>query len=192
MHVSVTMSVSTLSASTSDTPASVIYQSPINMPLPTYDWNVPHQMCKFRLFKCQLDTWIRLWKIKAEECLDYLLCILGKEGYADMDHWVPTDEAHKQDPEKFLNYLESTLDDEISPIYDLEDIKKRSDESVDELIDRIYQLACHVQIGDGSDAAIEFEVQHRLIRAIPNADIELQKELLKVKCQRKSVTSTGD
>ena len=107
--------MSALSASTSATPAPVIYQAPINVPLPTYDWNVPEQMDEFRLSKCQLDTWFWLCKIKAEECLDYLLCILGKEGYAAMDHWVPTDEAHKQDPEKFLNYLESTLDDEISP-----------------------------------------------------------------------------
>ena len=71
--------------------------------------------CVFRLSKCQLDTWFWLCKIKAEEHLDYLLFILGKEGYAAMDHWVPTDETHKQDLERFLNYLESTLDDEISP-----------------------------------------------------------------------------
>ena len=89
------MSVPTSSASTSDTPAPVIYQAPIIVPLPTYDWNAPDQMYEFKLFKCQLDTWFQLHKIKAEECLDYLLCILGKEGYAAMDHWVPTDEAHK-------------------------------------------------------------------------------------------------
>ena len=166
------MSVPTSSASTSDTP--VICQAPINVPLPTYDWIMANQMSKFRLFKCQLGTWFWLCKIKAEEHLDYLLCILGKKGYATMDHWVPTDEAHKWDPEKFLNYLESTLDDEISPqvwVYELEDIKKRSDESIDELVDRICQLTCHAQIGNGSNAAIEFEVQCRLIPAIPDAVI---------------------
>ena len=89
-----------------------------------HDWNAPDQIHEIRLFKCQLDTWICLCKIKAEEHLDYLLCILGKEGYTAKDHWVPTDEAHEQDPEKFLDYLESTLDD------------KRSGESVDELIER--------------------------------------------------------
>ena len=31
-----------------------------------------------------------------------------------MDCWVPPDEGHKQDPEKFLDYIKSTLDDEIS------------------------------------------------------------------------------
>ena len=35
-------------------------------------------------------------------------------------------------------------------------------------------------LGDGSDAAVKFEVQHRLIHAIPEGDIELWKELLKV------------
>ena len=35
-------------------------------------------------------------------------------------------------------------------------------------------------IGDGSDAAIEFKVQCRLIQAIPDTDIELHKQLLKV------------
>ena len=35
-------------------------------------------------------------------------------------------------------------------------------------------------IGGGSDAALEFEVQHRLIHAIPDGDIELWKEILKV------------
>ena len=84
---------------------------------------------------------------------------------------------------KFLDYLESTLDDEISPcvrVYELEDINKRTDETIDALIDRICQLACHTLIGDGSDAAVKFEVQCRLIHAIPDGDIELQKGLLKV------------
>ena len=56
-----------------------------------------------------------------------------------------------------LIILRITLDDEISSevqVYELEDIKKRSDESINELIDRICQLACHVHIGDGSDATI--------------------------------------
>ena len=61
-----------------------------------------------------------------------------------MDRLVPADEAHKNDPAKFLDYIESTLDDEISQrvcVYELEDITKRSDESIDELVDRICQLA---------------------------------------------------
>ena len=46
-------------------------------------------------------------------------------------------------------------------------------------------IARHVQIGDGSNATIEFKVQCRLIRAIPDADIKLQKELLKVNHDKK-------
>ena len=113
--------------------------------------------------------------------------MLGKEGYATIDCWMPTDLADKNDTGKNLDYLESTLDDEISPcvrVYQLEDMKKRSDEATDALIGHICQLACCALIGDGSDAAVEFEVQCRLIHAIPNGDIELQKELLKVSCNK--------
>ena len=99
---------------------------------------------------------------------------------------MPTDPADKNDAEKFLDYLKSTLDDEIPPVrvYELEDIKKRTDETIDALIDHIWQLAHHALIGDGSDAAVEFEFQCRLICAIPDGDIELQKELLKVSCDK--------
>ena len=38
---------------------------------------------------------------------------------------------------------------------------------------------------NGSDATIEFEVQHRLIWGIPDADIKLQKEFLKVNYDKK-------
>ena len=41
---------------------------------------------------------------------------------------------------------------------ELEGVKKRTDETVNALIDYICQLACHALIGDGSDAAVEFEV----------------------------------
>ena len=108
---------------------------------------------------------------------------LGKEGYAAMDHWMPTDPAGKKDAGKFLDYLESSNNDEISPcvrVYELEDVNKRTDETIDVLVDCIYQIACHALIRDGSDSAVEFEVQHRLIHAIPDGDIELQKELVMV------------
>ena len=100
-----------------------------------------------------------------------------------MDRWVPADEAHKNNPVKFLDCVESMLDDEISPrvrVYELEDITKRSDESIDELVDQICQLPHRAQISNGSDAAIEFKVQCRLIWAIPDAAIKLCKQLLMV------------
>ena len=100
-----------------------------------------------------------------------------------MVRWVPADEEHKKNPTKFLDYIESTLDDKISPrvhVYELEDITKRSNESINELVDQIHQFTCRAQIGDGSDAAIEFKVQCRLIWVIPDAKIKLHKQLLKV------------
>ena len=115
--------------------------------------------------------------------VDYLLSILGKEGYAAMDCWMPTDPVDKINAGNFLNYPKSTLDDEISPhvrVYELEDVKKRTDETIDALIDHICQLACHALIGDGSDASVEFEVQQSLICAISEGDIELWKEFLMV------------
>ena len=95
---------------------------------------------------------------------------------------MPTDPADKNDPGKFLDCLESSLDDEISPhfrVYELEDVRKRTEETIDVVVDHIHQLACHTLIGDGSDAAVELEVQCRLIHAIPDGDIKLWKELLK-------------
>ena len=115
--------------------------------------------------------------------VDYLPSILGKKGYAAMDCWMPTDCTDKNDAAKFLDYLESTLDEEISPhvrVYELEDIKNRTHETIDTLIDCVYQFTHHALIGGESDAAVEFEVQHWQTCTIPDGDIELQKELLKV------------
>ena len=112
-----------------------------------------------------------------------------------MDRWVPADEVHKNDPVKFLDYIQSTLDDEISPqvhVYELEDITKRSDESIDELVDQIHQLSCRAQISNGSDAAIEFEAQCRLIWAIPDTNIKLHKQLLKVSHDKRVSIPTRD
>ena len=100
---------------------------------------------------------------------------------------MPINPADKNDAGKFLDYLESILDNEISPhvrVYELEDVKKRTDETIDAHFDGICQLAHCALIGDGSDAAVEFKVQYRLIHAIQNDDIQLQKELLKVSCDK--------
>ena len=159
----------------------IAVQAPINVPLPTYDWNALDQMQEFQLFKHQFTSW-KICQIMSDE-VDYYLSILGKEGYAAMDHWMLTDPADKNDAGKFLDYLESTLDDEISPhvrVYELEDVKRWTDETVDAIIDCICQLACCALIGDGSDAAGEFGVHCRLIHAIPDGNIELWKELLMV------------
>ena len=104
----------TSSSTSPDTPP-MAYQLQVYVSLPMYNWAASDQMQEFCLFKCQLETWTRICKIKAEEKLDYLLCILGQEGYAAMDRWVPVDEAQKNNVEKFLDYIESMLDNEISP-----------------------------------------------------------------------------
>ena len=42
---------------------------PDPVPLPTYNWAASDQMQEFCLFKCQLETWTWIRKIKAEENL---------------------------------------------------------------------------------------------------------------------------
>ena len=127
--------------------------------------------------------------------VDYLLSILGKEGYAAMDCWIPTDPADKTYAGKFLDYLASTLDEEISTfvkVYELKDVKKRTHETIDALIDCIYQLAHCALMGDGSDAAVEFEAQYRMICAIPDGDIELEEGTSQGQLRQWCLTSAGD
>ena len=141
---------------------------------------------EFQLFRCQFTSWKKIRQITANK-VDYLLSILIKEEYAAMDCWVPANAAYKYDSGKLLHYLESTLDDEISPwvrVYELEHIKKTTDETTDALMDCICQLAHHALIGDRSNVPVEIEAQHRLICAILDGDIELWKELLKVSCDK--------
>ena len=100
----------------------IVVQAPINVPMPTYDWNAPDQMREIWLFKHQFISWKKICWITTDE-VDYLLSIFGKEEYAAMDCWILTDAADKNDAEKFLDYLESNMCDEISPcviVYELE------------------------------------------------------------------------
>ena len=61
----------------------IVVQAPINVALPTYDWNAPDQMSIFLLFKHQYTSW-KIWWIMSDK-MDYLLSILRMEGYAAMD-----------------------------------------------------------------------------------------------------------
>ena len=65
-------------------------------------------------------------------------------------------------------------------MYDLEAIQKKKDKTAKELVAHIHQMATRARIGDGSTAAIEFEVQCRFIRAITDDEIELRQRLLAV------------
>ena len=117
-----------------------------------------------------------------ERKLRTMLQILQKEGYASFERWTPNDATLKESYVEFLKYLKGTVDSEITQrirVYDLESIRMRQNETVDELVDRIRELARLAQIGDNSDEAIEFEVERRLIKAIPDTDIMLRKELLR-------------
>ncbi len=152
------------------------------LPIPHYDWEAKDQLRELRLFRKQLESYFKLKKTKVEDRLDLVKLLLGKEGFAAHDRWQAPEEE-KEDVDEFLTFLSTKFDNEISQrvrVYDLEDIRKTPDETVEELVDRIRQLAQLANIGDGSDAAIEFEVQRRLIRAIPDSDIELRKEMLKL------------
>ena len=150
---------------------------------PKYEWKAKDQLREMRLFQRQLEHWFTIQKTKDDQKLIYTLSFLGKEGYAAQDRWVPKDDEDATSYKDFLGYISGTLDNEISArvrVYELEDIKKRAGETIDELVDRIRQLARLAKIGDNTDASIEFEVQRRLIRAIPDSDIQLRKELLKI------------
>ena len=72
-------------------------------------------MCEFSYSSASLRLGPELARSRLRTKLDYLLCILGKVGYAAMDRWVPADEGHKNDLMKFLDYIGSMLDDEIPP-----------------------------------------------------------------------------
>ena len=87
----------------------------------------------------------------------------------------------KQDWHAFLLHFTSTLDTEVGPRvqgYDLEAIQKKKDKTAKELVAYIYQMVARAHIGDGSTAAIEFEVQCRFLRAITDDEIELRQRLL--------------
>ena len=67
--VAVQIHTAIMSTSLSASPdmPSMAYQAPVPVPLPTYNWAASDQMWEFCLFKCQLETWTRICKIKAEE-----------------------------------------------------------------------------------------------------------------------------
>lgn len=149
---------------------------------PKFDWSAKDRLREIRLFRCQLEDWFEDNAVAEDKQMRKTLQILGKEGYAAKDRWVPADVEDKEDYKKFLDYLKGIVDTEVTArvrLHELEDIRMRSNETVDELVDRIREMARLARIHDESEAAIEFEVQRRLIKAIPDCDKPLRKELLK-------------
>ena len=148
----------------------------LNINQPQYDFDAPDQHKEFRMFKQQLTSWFILRQIQEFQALPAILSCLGRKGYDIHDEWC-ADAATKKDWCAFLLHFESTLDTEVGPrvhMYDLEAIWKKKDETAKELVVHICQMAARARIGDGSTAAIEFEVQCRFIRAITDDEIELR------------------
>ena len=75
-------------------------------------------------------------------------------------------------------------------VSELEDIKKRTDWCAHG--SWICQLAHHALIGEGSDAALEFEVKCRLIHAVLDDDIELLKVMVIVSHDKGVLHLLGD
>ena len=110
--------------------------------------------------------------------VDYLLSIPGKKRCAAMVAGCPLILQTKMMLGSSLTTWKVPWMMRYLPV--LEDVKKRTAETTDGLFDCICQLVCCALLGDGSDVAVEFEAQHRLICAILDSDTELWKEILKV------------
>ena len=148
----------------------------LNINQPQYDFDAPDQHKEFRVFKQQLTSWFILRQIWEFQALPAILICLGRKGYNIHDEWC-ADAATKKDWHAFLLHFESTFDTEVDPrvhVYDLEAIWKKKDKTAKELVARICQMAARARIGNGSTAAIEFEVQHRFIRAKTDDEIKLR------------------
>ena len=126
-----------------------------------YDFDAPDQHKEFRVFKQQLTSWFIFRQIREFQALSAILSCLGRKGYNIHDEWC-ADAATKKDWHAFLLHFEYTFDTEVGPrvcMYDLEAMRKKTDETAKELVACICQMAARAHIGNGSTAAIEFEVQ---------------------------------
>ena len=126
---------------------------------PTFDWNSSEQYSDFQLFTKSVKSWLTLQNILKEEKmvplklttrLEYVLNLLGNTGRKKYERWQPSgpDEVRKAkaSAEKFMDYLLSTMDHEVSQhcrIYQLEDVRIWAGESPDELVECLHALADH-------------------------------------------------
>jgi len=155
----------------------------LHVPNPAFDWSAPDQHEELRLFRTQLSNWFEIKDIPNAKRKACVLSLLGKEGVRLFERWSPTTADDRDDYGKFLDYIESTLTDSVSRRvlrYQLEDVRKRSDEPIDVLYERIKLMAQRAKVGGGTAEAIEYTLQQRLVRAIPDSDVELRKKLLEL------------
>ena len=129
-----------------------------------------------------VKSWFTLQNIVKEEktnpdgttspdsiCLEYVLNFLGNTGHKKYEQWKPTGtaaeiEKAKASTDKFMDYLFSTMDHEVSQccrIYQLEDIRIWAGESPDELIEHLRALADHCNFP--TDEEKKCNVQYHLI-----------------------------
>lgn len=158
---------------------------------PTFDWNSSDQYDDFQLFCKSVNSWFTLQKIPAETVvggstvdtrLQYVLNFLGNMGRRKYDRWKPAGtpeevKIKKTSAKEFLDHLASTMDHAISQrcrIYQLEEVRIRSGESPDELVERLRALADRCDFP--SEEEKERQVQYRLVRAL--TDRELVRKLL--------------
>ena len=162
---------------------------------PTFDWNSTEEYNDFQLFVKSVKSWFTLQNIVKEEKsnpegtaspdstrLEYVLSFLSNTGHKKYEQWKPTGtaagiEKAKASADKFMDYLLSTMDHEVSQccrIYRLEDVKIQAGESPDECVECLHALADHCNFP--TDEKKEQNVQCHLVQAL--SDKDLVKKLL--------------
>ena len=151
--------MSTSSSASPDTPP-MAYQVPVPVPLPTYNWAASDQMWEFSPIQVpawdldlnlQDQGWGKTW-LSALHPGQRGLChhgLMGTSRWSTQEQPCEVLRLHREHARQW--------DLPTSHVYELEDITKRSDESINELVDQICQLAHRAQIADGSDAAIDLK-----------------------------------
>ena len=161
---------------------------------PTFDWNSTEKYEDFQIFIESTNSWFKLQNTPAEKPdgtddtrLEYVLSFLGATGRKKHKSWNPdgaTPEAKKKtknSAEKFMAYLLSTMDHEVSQrcrIYQWEEVRIQAGETPDELADRIRALAARCKFP--SEDEMERNVQYRFVRALNDKDLVRKLLALKV------------
>ena len=102
---------------------------------------------------------------------------MGNTGRKKYGRWKPTGtaaviEKAKASADKFMDYLLSTMDHEVSQccrIYQLKDVRIWAGESPDELVECLRALADHCNFP--TDEEKECNVQYHLVQALSNKDL---------------------
>ena len=159
---------------------------------PKFDWNSQDQYEDFRLFKKGMERWYKLQGIPDTDDddtrLEYLLNFLGPIGQRKHEQWIPTGATEaarsqkKKSASEFMKHLHESMDHPVSQrcrIYQLEEIRIKTGETPDELVERIRGLADRCDFP--TDAEKERHIQFWLVRAL--SDTDLVRKLLAMKIE---------